>query len=145
MVLLKECCGGIPEKGKYQSNGVDDLNANSLIKKCSNVTTDLSKIKKGYMLHMDGHCGIYIGDLKVVESSPKWENGVQITRLNQRKWERCGALPYIDYGVSRENRPDELKEALEIIAKYVKKGYFGNGHEHRKEEIYKLVKEEVNK
>ena len=143
--LIKGVLWGYPENGKYRSNGVPDFNANTLIKYCTNVTTDLNKIKRGYMLHMDGHCGIYIGDLKVVESSPKWENGVQITRLNQRKWERCGALPYIDYGASRENRPTELNNALEVIAKYVKKGYFGNGHDHRKEEIYKLIKEEVNK
>ena len=143
--LIKGVLWGYPENGKYKSNGVPDLNANTLITKCRNVTSDFTKIKKGYMVQMNGHCGVYIGNGKVVESSPKWENGVQITKLNQRKWLKCGALPYIEYDKEvNQTMPTDLAKAIKVIAKYVIKGYFGNGNENRKEGIYSVVREEVN-
>lgn len=40
--------------------------------------------------------------------------------------------------------PADLNSAINIIAKYVIKGYFGNGHDKRKEAIYKLIREAVN-
>jgi N-acetyl-anhydromuramyl-L-alanine amidase AmpD len=46
---------------------------------------------------MRGHCGVYIGDGKVVESTPIWKNGVQITALSARKWLKHGKLPYVEY------------------------------------------------
>lgn len=46
-------------------------------------------------------------------------------------------------GVVYEERED-LKEAIETIAQLVIAGYFGVGHEQRKESIYKLVRERVN-
>lgn len=81
----------------YASNGVPDLSADAMINKCYDVSADFSKISVGEYLWMKGHCGIYIGSGKVVESSPKWTNGVQITALSARNWLKHGKLPYIEY------------------------------------------------
>lgn len=82
----------------YASNGVPDLSADKMIRVCSDVQSDLSRISVGEFLWMKGHCGVYIGNGKVVESTPKWKNGVQITSLSARKWLKHGKLPFVDYG-----------------------------------------------
>ncbi len=82
---------------KYASNGVPDVSADTMITKCSEVSSDFGSVAVGEFLWMSGHCGIYIGDGKVVESTPKWDNGVQITRLSDRKWLKHGKLPYVEY------------------------------------------------
>lgn len=91
----------------YQSNGVPDIGANAMIKKCSDVSTDFSKILPGEAVWLDGHIGIYIGDGFAVECTPKWDNKVQIsvvsnifsdaTDVKKRKWTKHGKLPWVDY------------------------------------------------
>lgn len=81
----------------YASNGVPDLSADGMIGICSQASTDMANISVGEFLWMKGHCGIYIGGGKVVESTPKWENGVQITDLSARSWQKHGKLPYVEY------------------------------------------------
>ena len=69
--LSKESYGDIPDKGRYCSNGVPDVNANTMISKyCTGVTSDMSKLRKGMAVWMSGHIGIYCGNGVVVESSP---------------------------------------------------------------------------
>lgn len=82
---------------KYAGGGVPDLNAAGLIDVCKNVRSAEACLVPGELLYMPGHCGIYAGADKVIECSPKWENGVQITDIHARKWKKCGLLPYIDY------------------------------------------------
>lgn len=103
--LLKGILWGYPDDGKYQSNGVSDQNADTIISKCSGVSTNFSNIESGEVVWMKGHMGIYIGNGKVVEATPKWDNGVQITTCGNvasgsksRKWTKHGKSPYIDYG-----------------------------------------------
>jgi hypothetical protein len=81
----------------YASNGVPDYNANTFISICKDVSTNFNTIVKGEFVWMDGHCGIYIGDGKVIECTPKWKDGVQITNLNGRGWVKHGKLPYVEY------------------------------------------------
>ena len=88
----------------YCSNNVPDISADSMINKCSNVSSNFSNISVGEYLWMKGHCGIYIGNGLAVESSPKWKNGVQVTAVNcskagynTRYWSKHGKLPYIIY------------------------------------------------
>lgn len=90
----------------YKSNGVPDINADSMIKKCTAVTTDFSKIQAGEYLWLEGHCGVYIGNGLAVECTPNWKNCVQITAVSNighkagyysRRWTKHGKLPYIDY------------------------------------------------
>lgn len=122
--LLTDCSGlikgilwGYPAV-KYASNNVQDINANTIIKKCTSVTTDFTKAKKGWLVWMDGHIGIYIGNGQVIESSPRWKNGVQKTfcrgsgyrnneGLNERTWTKCGKFDiYIDYTQSvQQSKP----------------------------------------
>ena len=148
--LIKGILWGYPENGKYASNGVPDINANTIISKCINVSTDFSLIGKGEFVWMSGHCGVYIGNSQVIESSPKWENGVQITKLSQRNWKKHGKLPWIDYDEDdtqvsdNTNVSGDLNDAISTIAKYVIKGAYGNGHEKRSSEIYQDVRNLVN-
>ena len=91
----------------YASNGVPDLSADGMIGICSQVSKDMAKISVGEFLWMKGHCGIYIGGGKVVESTPKWENGVQITALSARNWLKHGKLPYVEY--ASQEAAEEVK------------------------------------
>lgn len=141
--LIKGILWGYPDKGKYGANGVPDVNANTMISRyCTGVTTNMSKLRKGMAVWMDGHIGIYCGDGVVVESSPRWENGIQRTypkgcpignkhKLNTRQWYKCGYLKWIDYTTTAD---------LTQVAKDVIKGKYGNG----KERIDKLTKAGYN-
>lgn len=91
---------------QYASNGVPDINEQSMIAKCTEVSSDFTKIVPGEMLWLNGHAGIYIGDGLAVESTPAWKNKVQITAVanigaktgyNSRKWTKHGKLPWIEY------------------------------------------------
>lgn len=154
--LLSDCSGlikgvlwGYPDNGKYASNGVLDINANTIISKCKDVSTDFSIISKGEFVWMSGHCGVYIGNGQVIESSPAWENGVQITKLLQRKWKKHGKLPWIDYSTTSSSSTStssssSLDSAITVIAQYVIKGTYGNGHTTRANGIYDDVQNLVN-
>lgn len=141
--LIKGILWGYPDKGKYASNGVTDSNANNIIAThCTGVTSDMSKLRKGMVVWLSGHIGIYCGDGVVVESSPRWENGIQRTypvgcpvankhHLNQRKWSKCGYLKWVDYTTTSD---------LTQVARDVINGKYGNG----KERIDKLTKAGYN-
>lgn len=90
-----------PSGVKYASNGVPDINADTMIKVCKDVSTDFSTIEIGEAVWIPGHIGVYIGDGKVIECTPQWQNGVQIT--TKRKWQKHGKLPYITYKDKGEN------------------------------------------
>jgi hypothetical protein len=88
----------------YATNGVPDINADTMITKCLNVSTNFSNIAVGEAVWCPGHIGVYIGDGLCVESSPAWKNCVQITACNctkkgynRRDWKKHGKLPYITY------------------------------------------------
>ena len=89
---------------KYATNGVPDVNANGMIAKCLDVSTDFSNIEVGEAVWCPGHIGVYIGDGLAVECTPTWKNCVQITACNcaksgydRRNWVKHGRLPYITY------------------------------------------------
>ena len=97
------------EKGGavYASHGVPDTNADGLFSRCTGKTDDFSRIEVGEAVWLSGHFGLYVGDGLVVECTPRWKNGVQITAcLNigskkgyeGRKWTKHGKLPYVSYG-----------------------------------------------
>lgn len=103
----------------YASNGVPDLSADAMIGKCTDVSNDMSSIAVGEFLWMKGHCGVYIGNSKVVESSPKWANGVQVTALTARNWLKHGKLPYIIYNES------EVRNVVNIELSVLQRGSKG--------------------
>lgn len=92
----------------YAINGVPDIDADSMLKVCSGISTDFSTVEVGEALWCSGHIGVYIGDGLGVECTPAWKNKVQITAVsnigakagyNSRKWTKHGKLPYIEYDV----------------------------------------------
>ncbi len=136
---------------KYNTNGVPDIDADSMIRVCTAVSNDFASIQVGEVVWMQGHIGVYIGNGLAVECSPKWKNGVQITAVtnigkktgyNGRKWTSHGKLPYVSYEAAKEKTVDEL--AQEVIA-----GKWGSGAE-RKERLtaagydYAAVQKRVN-
>lgn len=97
----------------YASNGMPDVGEKAILNMCINLSDDMSLIEVGEFLYMSGHCGIYAGGGKVVESSPAWKNGVQITDLAQRKWKTHGLLPQITYNqITPVKKPDAAKPIL---------------------------------
>lgn len=97
---------------KYAVNGVPDIGADTMITKCSDISTNFSKIEVGEAVWTTGHIGIYIGDGLAVECTPAWKNKVQITACNCKKdgyntrnWKKHGKLPYIEYDVVAKKEP----------------------------------------
>lgn len=116
---------------KYAANGVPDINADAMIRRCPSRTTDFSSIEPGEVVWTEGHIGIYIGDGLAVEATPKWGDRVQITAVlnigkkpgyNGRRWKQHGKLPYITY--TADKTVNEI--AREVIA-----GKWGNGSERK--------------
>lgn len=102
--LIKAILWGFPNT-KYASNGVPDIGADTMITKCNNISTDFGNITPGEAVWLNGHIGIYIGNGQVIECTPIWKNGVQITQLSQRKWVKHGKLPYIEYVSEKKADP----------------------------------------
>ena len=109
--ILWGWCGN-PSKtyggANYASNGVPDVSADQMINNCKGVSTNFNSIEVGEVVWMSGHIGIYIGGGKVVEATPAWTGGVQISDINASGkrtkngsgtsyWKKHGKLPYIAY------------------------------------------------
>lgn len=137
--LIKGILWGYPEKGKYKFNGVPDINANTMIKQCSKISTNFNKLPLGALVWMEGHIGIHVGNGVCVESSPVWEDGIQCTyiknsgfpndrKLMERKWTKQGLFDkYVDYST-----PAPAKKSVDEVAKEVLAGKWGNGDTRKK-------------
>lgn len=148
--VLSDCSGmikgilwGYPNV-KYESNNVPDINANTIISRCIGVSTNFSNIEVGEVVWISGHIGVYMGNGQVVECTIAWDNGVQITNLNNingkgashgRTWVKHGKLPYVDYssgststGSTDRNSNSVAEEAalygMEVANKDTIKGSF---------------------
>lgn len=106
--LIKAIFWGYPTNGKYQSNNLKDINANTMITHTTKTSTDFSKIQNGAIVWLNGHIGVYIGNGIVIECTPKWNSGVQMSycngssynntqKLNSRTWTKWGLFKYVDY------------------------------------------------
>lgn len=110
---------------EYKSNGVPDIGADDMIKACKDATTDFSHIEPGMLVWMSGHVGIYVGDGQVVESTPSYKDGCQITNLgnlgyktgNWRSWKKCGHLPWVEYPAGGQAAPAQPKETWYTVQK----------------------------
>lgn len=87
-----------------------DLGAGEMFDKCTDVSADFTHLIPGEALRCSGHIGIYIGDGLAVEATPSWNDGVQITAVENiakstkypnRTWLKHGKLPWIEYPPSR--------------------------------------------
>ena len=105
---------------------------------------------------MNGHCGVYIGDDKVIESTPKWTNGVLISGMDgkafegrDRNWVRHGKLPWIEYN---EVAPVQQTKNLDEVALKVYNGHYGNAPQRTErlkkegftDEEIKIIQKKVN-
>ena len=121
---------------KYQSGGVPDINANGLINKCTNISTNFSSITMGEVVWMNGHVGIYYKNGQVIECSPAFNNKVQITNLTQRAWKKHGYLPWITYSSSnflpsrgyfkKGDSGKNVEKICEFLSTFVKGDFFGD-------------------
>lgn len=97
----------------YESNDVPDMTIKKLAKSCKDFSTDWTlDPDPGEIVFYDKeftHVGVYVGEGKVIESTPAWACGVQRTllpdRLNPdaipvRSWYAHGHTSYIDYTVN---------------------------------------------
>lgn len=112
---------------KYAINGVPDVDANTMINLCSEVSTDFSKIEIGEAVWTNGHIGVYIGNGLAIECTPAWKNRVQITACNYpksgystRKWKKHGKLPYIDYTAASTAPTKTSNPKLDVATSYAK-------------------------
>lgn len=95
---------------RYRGTAVPDTSADGMIKLCYDVSEDFSNIEIGEFVWMPVHCGVYIGNGMVVEATPIWDDGVQVTELwnlkksqpRGRRWHKHGKLPWIDYANAAE-------------------------------------------
>ena len=110
----------------YLSNGVKDDNANGIMRRCYNVSSDFSHIEYGELMHMDGHVGIYIGNGQVVEATAAWEHKVQISQVandgrrsrngvTRGYWKEHGKLEYIDYNAPVDEHKERVKELQRVL------------------------------
>ena len=90
------------------------------------------------MVWLEGHIGIYLGNGNVCECSPKWENGIQITKLSQRKWKKHGKFKYIDYSTSNNHINNSTRVDINKVVDDVINGKYGNGHDNRRKKIEAL-------
>ena len=104
----------------YATCGVPDASTESMIGLCSEVSDNMSSIAVGEFLWLPGHCGVYIGGGKVVESTPAWKNGVQITALGARNWRKHGRLPGVEY-----QDAEGVKNTVTIELSVLRKGSKG--------------------
>lgn len=128
---------------KYIFNGVPDVGSDQIMNYCNEISKEFDNIEIGELVHIPGHVGIYIGDGLVVECTPIWEDGVQITAIsnignkkdyNCRKWVEHGKLKYVNYKPVNNNIFST--KTTKDIAYEVIDGKWGNGTV-RKEKLTK--------
>ena len=111
---------------KYASNGVYDDNADQIVNRCSNVSTDFTRLAPGELLWMPGHVGVYIGNGQVIECTAAWEAKVLYSRIdgagrrtrNGRQvgsWKKHGKLNYIDYVTAPDFEPESSDKSVDIF------------------------------
>lgn len=118
----------------YELHGFLDWGADTVIQKCREVSTDFSTIVPGEAVWMDGHIGVYVGDGVVVESTPKWQGGVQRSTLantagaqnlpgtaGSRRWTKHGKLPWVDYSAAETKKEDDDMLTYEQWKEYMER------------------------
>lgn len=117
----------------YASNGVPDTNEKGLFQMCKDQTVSFKNIQPGEMLYMTGHAGIYIGDGLAIESTPAWQNKVQISAVTNiglkaqypgRQWEAHGKLPWINY--SNQPTPAPVPSGITFSFSQIMEGSEGD-------------------
>lgn len=131
---------------------------------CYDVSADMANIQNGELMYMDGHVGLYVGEIvvdrvgskdyyNVAECSPAFSGGCQLTyvdsigtRYNKKggtvrgKWEKHGKLLRVDYTQTdeapRKMTADEYAVFINTLALGIISGTYGCNPE-RKETMTK--------
>lgn len=131
---------------KYGANGVPDTNANGMIGRCREISTDFSTIEPGEGLWLEGHWGVYVGDGLAVECTNHsgWKSGVQVTAVwnigkkngyHGRYWTKHGKLPWVGYS----GEADKIEpETIALGDRTIKKGTKGADVKELQETLMKL-------
>lgn len=92
----------------YASNNVPDYDAKEMMfSGCPDAALIKGKPEPGEFLWFNGHCGVYLGENKTIESTPSGKDGVQIRTFDSR-WTHHGHLKYVDYsGVKPDPEPEQ--------------------------------------
>ena len=118
----------------YASNGVYDDNADQIINRCSNVSSNFSNLIEGELLWMNGHVGIYIGNGRVIECTVAWESKVLYSTIDNAgrrvrngrqvgSWKKHGRLPYIDYSTATSSNTSNSEVNIYYRVKTQKHGW----------------------
>lgn len=112
-----------PGNYKYAINGIPDINANQMIDRCKPVPLDNMPV--GAVVWQTDHIGIYIGDGKVIEATPAFENRVQVTNFKGRGWTKAGKLPWIDYTEPVKPEKEEVvqKPKEQVVAPWAEEAW----------------------
>ena len=111
--LIKGVIWGFPNI-VYTSNGMRDMNDQTIWEKATDKSLDFSNIQIGELLWLQGHVGVYIGDGKAIECTGSWEGKLMITAventgkqpgLHGRKWTGHGKIPTISYEKKKTTIP----------------------------------------
>lgn len=115
----------------YACNGVPDYDAKKMIDCCRDVSTDFSTIVPAEAVWMDGHIGVYVGGGVVVECTPRWQGGVQVSTCanvcdglifgtaGSRAWMKHGKLPWVDYSAADKNNEEDDNMSYEQWKEYM--------------------------
>ncbi len=115
-----------PTTADVLAGACPDIGANSMIKVCSGVSTDFSRIVPGAAVWLPGHIGVYIGGGLAVECTPAFKNKVQITAVGNigkkagydtRTWTKWGKIPYVNYEEGDEMTEKEIKALVSETVK----------------------------
>jgi len=115
--LVKSTING--NKG-YTTKPCADVNIQTMLTNCTDVSTDMDNIEIGeYLVYYDySHCGVYVGIFDghrmAVECTSRWDNGVQMIDIDREErkgmWKYHGKLSrYMDYPKANAE-VDELKK-----------------------------------
>ena len=86
---------------------------------CREVSADFSTIVPAEAVWLDGHIGVYVGGGMVVECTPKWQGGVQLSTCSNvspglifgtagsRQWTKHGKLPWVDYTAQKSEKEED--------------------------------------
>ena len=130
----------------YGANGVPDTNANGMIERCRELSTDFSTIEIGEGLWLKGHWGLYVGNGLAVECTNHsgWKDGVQITAVwnigkrdgyHGRFWTKHGKLPWIQYSGQADTVEPEV---IALGSRTIRKGTQGTDVRELQEDLMKL-------
>ena len=93
----------------YESNNVPDDDAKQMMfLGCPDAAPINGKPEPGEFLWFNGHCGVYLGDNKTIESTPSGSDGVQIRDFDSR-WKYHGHIKYVDYSGAKPEPEPETK------------------------------------